>query len=132
MGRGTHEAADKPHRRRVVFSSGRAGWLRPTQLWLDPAGVTPADLSGLVDNVHPLKNGLILGGTRVHDWFLGHAAIDEVHLTVEPVDFETGLPVFTGQTTRDPVASFRERGFRVEREVLLNAQGTRHLVLVPI
>lgn len=131
MGRNTHEAADKPRRRRIVFSTTRVGWQRPTQLWLDPSGVRPAELKGLVEKAHPLEEGLILGGTRVHDWFLAHRAVHRVRLTIEPVDFGTGLPIVTGQTTRDSVALFQGFGFRVEREEFLNAQGTRHLELVP-
>ena len=84
MGRHTHEAADKPHRWRIVFSSQAAGWQRPTQLWLDPGALTPGDLAKRVAEVRPLARGLILGGTRVHDWFLAHRAIHRVHLTEEP------------------------------------------------
>ena len=131
MGRNTHEAADKPHRRRIVFSTTRAGWHRPTQLWLDPVRAMPADLPDLVDKVHPLENGLILGGTRVHDWFLRHRAVSKVHLTIEPVTFGAGLPVVTGQATRDPVALFQGLGFRIDAEDVLNAAGTRYLEMVP-
>lgn len=131
MGRNTHLAADKPHRRRIVFSTTVSGWQRPTQLWLNPEGLTPADLAGQVAERHPMETGLILGGTRVHDWFLAHRAIDVVRLTVEPVSFGTGLPVFTGQTETDPVEIFLARGFRVKSEEALNAAGTRFIVLVP-
>ena len=129
MGRGTHEAADRPDRRRIVLSSAFAGWRRPTQLWLDPAGLTPADLAARVAHVHPLERGLILGGTRVHDWFAEHDAIDRVHLTVEPVTFGIGLPIFTGQDTTDPLAAFAARGYAPVSEEVLNPAGTRFLVL---
>lgn len=131
MGRNTHEAADKPHRRRIIFSARLSGWRRPTQLWVDPARLTPEDLPARVEAVHPLRRGLILGGTRVHDWFLAHRAIDRVHLTVEPAAFGAGLPIFSGQTQRDPVAVFREAGFVVASERALNARGTRFLELAP-
>ena len=129
MGRNTHEAADRPQRRRIVFSSKVAGWKRPTQLWLDPTNLTPRDLGELVGNVHPLTNGLILGGTRVHDWFLTHNAIDRVNLTVEPLRFETGLPIFSDQQGTDPVEIFAKKGFRIETDQRLNSAGTRYLVL---
>jgi len=131
MGRNTHEAADRPDRRRIVFSSSRRGWIRPTQLWIDPEEHRPEDLAGLVSHVHPLRDGLILGGTRVHDWFHRHGAIDRIHLTIEPVDFGGGLPIFPGQTLRDPVAVFRQAGYRIVAERLLNEQGTRFLDLEP-
>lgn len=131
MGRNTHLAADRPDRRRVIFSTRTAGWKRTTQLWLDPAGTEPAALAGLVDHVHPLENGLILGGTRVHDWFLAHRAIDAVHLTIEPVAFGKGLPIFTGQQDRNPVTAFTRRGFHVVSEETINSAGTRYVELRP-
>lgn len=129
MGRNTHLAADRPERRRIVFSTRTKGWQRPTQLWLDPADVGPSDLGRLVGGVHPLNSGLILGGTRVHDWFLSQEAIHRVHLTVEPLRFGSGLPIFTHQQDTDPVQVFLARGFRVETEEALNATGTRYIVL---
>lgn len=130
MGRHTHEAADKPQRRRIVFSRHKAGWQRPTQLWLDPTALTPQDLPGLVDPVHPLARGLILGGTMVHDWFHAHGAIDEIALTIEPLTFERGLPLFTGQHG-DPLQTCRILGYAVETEAVLNPRGTRYLTLKP-
>lgn len=130
MGRNTHDAADRPNRRRIIFSTTKSGWHRPTQLWLNPDHVMPRDLADMVTHVYPLKQGLILGGTRVHDWFLTHNAIDRVHLTVEPVLFGDGLGIFTNQQHRDPIAEFTSRGFQVESDVALNAQGTRYLELI--
>ena len=131
MGRHTHQAADRPDRRRIVLSSTVSGWQRPTQLWLDPSESTPFDLPALVGEVHPLSQGLILGGTRVHDWILAHDAIHRVHLTVEPLIFGTGLPIFSGQGTADPVDVFTSRGFRIAEDGLLNAAGTRYVTLLP-
>lgn len=128
MGRNTHQAADKPHRRRIIFSSQISGWRRPNQLWLDPSTIEPADLERKVAEVHPLRLGLILGGTRVHDWFLAHRRIDRVHLTIEPVTFGNGLKVFSDAQGTDPVEIFASRGFRRISEKRLNAAGTRYLV----
>ena len=129
MGRNTHEAADKPYRRRIIFSSRTDGWQRTTQLWLNPVDLTPDDLVRRVAEVHPLRNGLILGGTRVHDWFLAHDAIDNVHLTIEPVTFGAGLPIFSDQSSTDPCQAFTSMGFTVESDTLLNSEGTRILKL---
>lgn len=132
MGRHTHDAADRPDRRRIVFSSaaGAGDWRRPGQLWIDPDRLRPTDLPTLVEDVHPLGRGLILGGTRVHDWFLSHDAIDRVHLTVEPVTFGTGLPLFSG--LNGPAGEvLAKAGFRVETERVLNAAGSRHSVWTP-
>lgn len=129
MGRNTHLAADKPQRRRIIFSTTLSGWLRPTQLWIDPGDITPFDLAELVEDVHVCEKALILGGTRVHDWFLDHRAIDRVHLTIEPVSFGDGLPVFSTQSSQDPLEIFHHAGFEVDRDVILNDVGTRYLEL---
>ena len=130
MGRNTHLAADKPHRRRIIFSTQIDGWQRSSQLWLNPKDATPYDLEGLVGDVHPLEKGLILGGTRVHDWFLHHRAIHRVHLTIEPIAFGDGLPVFSDQVSEDPVETFVQAGFTVLSDHKLNALGTRYLELI--
>lgn len=132
MGRVTHECADRPDRRRIVFSAaaGTGEWRRPTQLWLDPAQLDPAALAGRVAAVRPLLRGVILGGTRVHDWFLQHGAIDRVHLSVEPVAFGAGLPLFCGR--QGPAEAVLEGlGFTRLSDRLLNAAGTRHSVWAP-
>ena len=134
MGRNTHQAADRPDRRRIVFSSRypRPEWRRPTQLWLDPAGLGPADLPGLVREVRPLRKGVILGGTRVHDWFLSHRSIHAVALSVEPVRFGAGLPIFSGTGGRNPLAAMQAAGFVAEADEVLNAAGTRLVTLRPV
>ena len=130
MGRNTHEAADRPDRRRIVFSSRISGWRRPTQLWLSPEALSPRELAREVSHVYPLRNGLILGGTRVHDWFLKSGSIDAVNLTIEPVRFGEGLPIFSGQHSRNAVEVFEAHGFRVVGERTLNDAGTTYLNLV--
>ena len=133
MGRNTHQAADRPDRRRIVFSSRYATpeWRRPTQVWLDPAGLGPADLAALVGDVRPLGQGVILGGTRVHDWFLAHRAIHAVALSIEPVRFGGGLPIFAGTGGQDPLAVMQAAGFAVAADEVLNAAGTRLITLRP-
>jgi dihydrofolate reductase len=132
MGRRTHAAADRPDRRRIVFSAaGGAGeWRRPTQLWIDPARLLPRDLAVRVAAVHPFRAGLILGGTRVHDWFLAHGAIDRIHLTVEPVRFGAGLPLFSNAAgpAADVLAAC---GFARRSSRPLNAAGTVHELWTP-
>ncbi|MEM9427929.1 MAG: dihydrofolate reductase family protein [Pseudomonadota bacterium] len=129
MGRHTHEAADKPHRRRIVLSTRTNGWQRPTQLWLDPDGLSPRDLAARVADVHPLGRGLVLGGTRVHDWFHRANALDLVLLTIEPARFGQGLPIFSDQRHKDPTSVFTSRGYHVRSERRLNPNGTRLLTL---
>ncbi|MEL7216361.1 MAG: dihydrofolate reductase family protein, partial [Pseudomonadota bacterium] len=103
---------------------------RPTQLWLDPADITPQALPSLVASVHPCEHILILGGTTVHDWFNHHNAIDRLFLTVEPLTFGSGLPMFSGQAG-DPCATLERMGYACISETNLNATGTRYLEFRP-
>lgn len=129
MGRHTHILADRPDRRRIVFSTqgGSGQWARPGQVWIDPHALTPADLGPLVAAHHPLRHGLILGGTRVHDWFLAHDAIDRVHLTVEPVRFGAGLPLFS-QHSGPAETVLAALGFGRQSTRALNAGGTLYSI----
>lgn len=131
MGRDTHEAAPRTDRRRVIFSrAGGAGdWRAPNQLWVDPATTTPDGLALLVGGVRPMREALILGGRGVHAWFLEHGRIDEVRLSVEPVMFGEGVPVFEGDGAQDPVEIFRQRGFQARGETRLNRAGLRLVIL---
>jgi dihydrofolate reductase len=133
LGRGTNAAASKPWRRRVVFSTSapRPDWRLPAQLWLDPAGLTPDDLPALVAPVRPMREALILGGARVHDWFHGQGRIDAVRLTVEPVRFGAGVPIFTGDGAADPVRAFERRGYAVAGSAPVNDRGTMLVTLQP-
>lgn len=131
MGKNTHLAADKPHRHRIIFSTKTKGWRRTRQLWCDPAPLAPRDLAKITADVRALRNGLILGGTRVHDWFLQHNAIHRVNLTIEPLTFMNGLPVFSDQISSNPLDEFQRRGFQVLSETTLNTAGTRYFELAP-
>lgn len=134
MGRNTHLAADRPNRRRVVFSSStpEANWRRPSQVWINPAGFLPRDLPALVSHIRPMRTGLILGGTRVHDWFLEQGAIHRLHLTIEPVRFGAGLPVFSNQSSKTPREIVRDAGFAMQSDEVLNQQGSRYQVWLPV
>jgi dihydrofolate reductase len=84
----------------------------------------------MVAQVRPLRRGLILGGTRVHDWFHAHRRIDRVLLTVEPLDLGGGLPLFSG--AEGPAeAVLAARGYRQVDSRLLNRGGTRLLTFLP-
>lgn len=133
MGRRTHEAAPRPDRRRIVFSTGapEPDWRAARHLWLDPARLAPADLPGLVEARHRLGEAVVLGGTAVHDWFHAHGRLDRVWLTIEPMTFGSGLPVFSGQGGPDARAAFLEKGYRIVAEENLNAAGTTLLTLTP-
>jgi dihydrofolate reductase len=134
LGRGTHEAAPRPDRHRIVFSRSVTApeWRTPTQVWVNPEGLDVGDLARLVAGRRALRDGLILGGTAVHDWFHARGHIDEVTLTIEPVTFGEGVPIFGDQTARDPVEALLEKGYAPVGERRLNAVGTRLLTFASV
>ena len=130
MGRTTHETAFREDRRRVVFSRAADGldWRERTHLWVDPDRIAWSDILAALEPVRRPRRCVVLGGTTVHDWFLARGLIDRIELSIEPLRFGTGLPLLAGQTG-DPVALLTGRGFAVETEQRLNAEGARLLLL---
>ncbi|MEZ5825602.1 MAG: dihydrofolate reductase family protein [Geminicoccaceae bacterium] len=126
MGRRTHEEAPRPDRRRIIFSTSARGleWRSPTQLWADPARSSIDEMIEAVSTRHPARTCLILGGTRVHDWFFAHGLIDRVVLTVEPLTFGAGMPIVS-HIAGEPSSVMRELGFTMTESRILNGGGTR-------
>lgn len=44
------------------------------------------------------QNVAILGGTQIYNWFLAHDLINEIYITIEPLIFGAGLPLFSKGT----------------------------------
>lgn len=127
MGRSTHVEAWRPDRRRVVFSrSFRTPlWQHPRRLWVDPERVAFETILAALQPVHPPEHCGILGGVQVHDWFAARGLIDAADITIEPVVFGGGLPLFSHGATNDPAAAMAALGL-VETDVMtLNAAGSR-------
>jgi dihydrofolate reductase len=133
LGRTTHECAFRPDRRRVIFSSGThpPSWRHSSHLWLDPNRVEMHEILDRLSAYHAPQDCLILGGQRVHDWFLVRGMIDCIELTIEPLRLHTGIPLFSHLAAGDPVASLIKNGYTVIHADRLNAQGTHRLRLVP-
>lgn len=120
----THETAPAPQRKRIVFTTRVAGleWLSDNHLGFNPAGATldealaEAEADGLV---------AILGGTRVHDFMLERGRIDEVRLSIEPLRFGRGLPLFTDVGWAGLPAHLARHGLAAAGPAeRLNARGT--------
>jgi dihydrofolate reductase len=124
LGRVTHETAFRPDRRRIVFTRGVRGiaWLGANHLGFNPAGASfdeAAATAGVEGTV------AILGGTRVHDHMLAIGRIDEVRLSIEPVRFGQGLPLFSGVPWPAVDDHLADHGLRRSGpEETLNAAGT--------
>jgi|GEM_PF-1099684 len=127
IGRLTHILAWRPNRRRVVFSRSfrTPVWRHPDRLWVDPERVPLATILAALRPVHPPEHCGILGGVAVHDWFAERRLIDAADLTIEPVSFGRGLPLFSGMQAPDPRLALRSLGLVETAVVTLNARGTR-------
>lgn len=124
LGRVTDETAPRPERKRIVFTSGVKGvaWLTENHLGFNPAGATfdealaTAKVDGLV---------AVLGGTRVHDYLLEIGRIDEIRLSIEPIRFSEGLPMFTGVAWLGLAGHLERHGMtQAASDEVLNAAGT--------
>ena len=59
----------------------------------------------------------VLGGTQIFSWFFKKNLLDEIYLTIEPVVFGSGLPLFNADV--DTVQKFKLASVR-----RLNKTGT--------
>ena len=80
-------------------------------LLYNPAGASLAEVLGRYKKV------ALIGGAQTYAYFLERDLIDEVYLTVEPVEFGSGLRFFNSQ---EDIST----GFQLERKQRLNSQGT--------
>lgn len=127
VGRVTHTLAWRPNRRRVVFSrSCRTPlWRHPVRLWVDPERVPLAIILDTIAPVRSPEHCGILGGVAVHDWFAQRGLIDAAELTIEPLTFGAGLPLFSNAAGQDPIATLEALGLSLTDTLTLNAAGTR-------
>ncbi|MDP2812433.1 MAG: dihydrofolate reductase [bacterium] len=63
------------------------------------------------------KKVAVLGGPKVYNYFLENKILDELFVTIEPVVFTTGVPMFSGKL-------FRKYKFSLVSTKKLNKNGT--------
>ncbi len=126
IGRRTHLLAWRPERYRVVFSHSckKPLWRHPRRLWVDPERTTLDAMLELLRLVRKTEHCGILGGVGVHDWFAAAGRIDRASITIEPLTFDAGLPLFSAAPGEDPRATLPRLGLRQTDERALNPEGT--------
>jgi dihydrofolate reductase len=119
MGRDTYEVArpaPERDRLRIVLTSAPdkfAAAAVPGQLEF-----MQAEPVGLVAQLEARghDSALLLGGRRVHSEFLAAGLVDELHVTIEPVLFGSGVSLLADELVEIPL--------RLAETVRLNARGT--------
>jgi len=114
-GHNTHEIAAKElaqYNRIVLTTSVVTTERRDEKLLL--SNPETVDVKTLFE---PYKLVGILGGMDTYTYFLERDLLDELYLTIEPIIFGRGLPLF--ESTRDVLAKFR-----LESTKQLNEKGT--------
>lgn len=115
VGRRTYDLAREPLSKRNCIVLTRSVPASEQQngkmLLLNPAGAS------LPNALEKYPTVAVLGGTQTYTYCLENDLLDELYLTIEPVVFGKGLPIFS--TDRETEVSFVLRD--VER---LNANGT--------
>ncbi len=92
VGNNTYKTAIEPLSKRncIVFTASVAELERKNEklLYANPATV---DIKRLLE---PHATVALLGGTKTYTYFLENDLLDEIYLTIEPVVFGRGLPLF--------------------------------------
>lgn len=94
VGRNTYETAKKPLSKRncIVFTRSVPAQERSNgkPVFLNPAAT---DISDYCSRNSILKVA-VLGGAKTFNYFLANGLADEIYLTIEPIAFGAGIPLF--------------------------------------
>lgn len=98
IGKNTFEVATGPLSKRncIVFSSSAKGveQKNPNLVFLNPQ---EEDLLKFLEKKNYSKVA-VLGGTKCFSYFLENNLVDKIYLTIEPLVFGGGLPLFEAKT----------------------------------
>lgn len=115
MGNNTFKTIKRPNPKRkyVIFTRSIRGIAEKNgRIYFNS---TASSLHRLAANYH-WRNIAVLGGTQIYTWFLKKNLLDEFYLTVEPLLFGQGLPLFEGETP--------DRRLKLISMKKMNRQGT--------
>ena len=119
-GMNTYKTAKKPLSKRncivLTRSVKKTKQEKPNILFCNPKGRHPKEI--IKENGY--KNIAIIGGSEIYSFVLKERMMDELCLTIEPVIFGEGIPLFSEEV--------RRRAFELKSVKKLNARGTLYLV----
>ena len=115
VGNNTYKTAIEPLSKRncIVFTASvsTSEHKSDTLTYCNPAS------SDCVPLLEKYENIAVLGGTKTYTWFLENDLLDELYITVEPIVFGRGLPLF--ESSKDTSAQFK-----LESTKQLNEKGS--------
>ena len=116
MGRNTHELTYNENKKRIIFSSSVNDYkfINRNHIFFNPNGIS---FNKIINLIKPVSTICILGGTRVHDYFLSEKLINELIITVEPINFGNGLPLFSKIDWGNFSNILFQRGLRLKKEI---------------
>ncbi|MBI28456.1 MAG: Dihydrofolate reductase [Alphaproteobacteria bacterium MarineAlpha5_Bin11] len=126
MGRKTHELSYNNLRKRIIFTSSveKYKYAGDNNILFNPSAISFAEV---IDLIKPAKTICILGGTKIHDYFMDNDLLNEAIITIEPIKFGKGISLFTNFQWTDFPYFFLKKGFRLNRDCKkINKQGTRY------
>lgn len=116
VGNSTYKTAKKPLSKRncIVLTRSVKSTVRnsPNLLYLNTKG---ANLKRTIQNAG-YKKIAILGGAQTYSYCLEHGMLDDLYLTIEPVVFGAGVPLFAGK--------YKLRKVKIVSTKKLNTKGT--------
>ena len=114
IGNNTYKTAEKQLAKRncIVFSTSVATSERKSDklTYCNPAS------SECIPLMERYETVAVLGGTKTYSWFLENDLLDELYLTIEPITFGRGLPLFD-------TSKALETRFKLESSKQLNERG---------
>ena len=122
VGRNTYETAKKPLSKRncIVLTRSVKTTIqkRKNLLYLNPQGVNIQEL------IRKLGYNVvaILGGTQTYTYFLKKGLLDEMHLTIEPIIFGSGLSIFDAKHSLKKVKIISVKKLNSKGTILIHAK----------
>jgi len=115
VGNNTYKTAIEPLSKRncIVFTTSvrTSEHMGDTLTYCNPAS------SDCVALLQKYETVAVLGGTKTYTWFLENDLLDELYITIEPIIFGRGLPLF--ESSKDASVQFK-----LESTKQLNERGT--------
>lgn len=129
MGRKTHELSYDIEKKRIIFSTSIKKYklINKNHIFINPSEVS---FENVINLIKPTPILCILGGTSVHDYFLNKNLINELIITVEPINFYNGLKIFSKLRWEEFPKNFISKGFKMINSCKINQKGTKYYHLL--